>query len=142
MRLTVRLGAILAGLILAAGGPAMAQAGALESAPRSDAEFVAGLFASGDFVRASDRFAEPLRREWTPEKLAAWWSDITARLGQCTSQDAKAVELDGIEWRIHVVCRFERGYADLVLTFPTVGDPSRVLAFAVAYEGATPPRSY
>jgi hypothetical protein len=103
-------------------------------APLSDAEDLIGLLRNGSYYEASQSFIEGARGTYTPERLQQMWESQLKRLGRLQSFQAKAADVDGTSWRIHVICTFEKGAVDAVVIFNTLAsdsDPSG-LSFSAA----------
>lgn len=96
-------------------------------APLSDAEDLIGLLRNGSYYEASQSFVESARGTYTPERLQQMWETQVRRLGRFQGYEAKAADVDGTSWRIHVICTFEKGAVDATVTFNTLtsdSDPS------------------
>ncbi len=115
---------------------------ALASAPTDEAGYVVDLISGGNFQQAVERFSPELARTLTAEKLQKKWQALVDRFGPFESREVKATEVDGIRWHIHVVCTFQNGFADVVLTYSTIKDDDVVLGLTFQSASKDPPKAY
>ncbi len=103
--------------------------GVFGDAPYDEALNFVDLLAAGDFFRAAQCLPASRRTDATAENLKHEWSDLTRKYGQFQGRRYTAADLEGEHWRIHVLCTFEKGYLDAILTFSTLAEERKVLSF-------------
>ncbi|MGA9750582.1 MAG: hypothetical protein WBS54_02220 [Acidobacteriota bacterium] len=104
--------------------------GVFGDAPYDEALDFVDLLAAGDFFRAAQCLPANQRGDATVEQLKERWGDLTRKYGRFQGRHYTAADLEGARWRIHVLCTFERGYVDAILTFSTLAEERKVLSFA------------
>ena len=118
--------------------------GVFGDAPYDAALNFVDLLAAGDFFRAAQCLPANQRGDATVEQLKRRWGDLTRKYGRFQGRRYTAADLEGEHWRIHVLCTFEKGYVDAILTFSTLAEEREVLSFTfvpVTHDqpiGATP----
>ena len=93
---------------------------AFANAPLSDAEDLIGLLRNGSYYEASKSFDDAAQRSYSPDRLKQMWESQLQRYGRLQDYGAKAADVDGTSWRIHVICSFEKGSVDAVVSFNTL----------------------
>jgi len=113
---------------------------AFAGAPYEHALDFVDLLGSGHFEEAHDLLSPSARRVWSAARLGSAWKEQEDRKGDFFKREVSAVELDGDRWRVHVLCLFVRGRADVVLEFTTLSDDPTVLSlqFREAVPGRIP----
>ena len=103
--------------------------GVFGDAPYDEALDFVDLLAAGDFFRAAQCLPANQRTDATAEGLKQQWSALTRKYGRFQGRRYTAADLEGEHWRIHVLCTFEKGYVDAILTFSTLTEERKVLSF-------------
>lgn len=127
----------LVALCLALARPAAAQL--VIQAPVAEAESLVGEVARENFYGASREFTDTAAKVYTPEYLEKVWTDLLKRYGSLQSYEGKATDAEGTRFRVHVVCRFEQGYVDALVTFETLGERGPVTLEFLPVAGPTGP---
>ena len=119
-------------LALAVGLAAVAQRGgaygAFANAPYSEASDFVDMLAAGTFYQASQHAAECARKTLSRGALEANWLDLLERYGRFQGRAGTGADLDGDQWRVHVLCTFDKGRVDVVVSFSTYQDEGLVTA--------------
>lgn len=113
------LGAI-AVLVLFAALPLGAQNSvdyAFANAPYGAARDLVDLLAQQYYSQASDRFDESVQGTYTSEALEKKWRALLKAYGPIRNTEVKAADVEGTMWRIHVLCTFDKGVVDAVVSF-------------------------
>lgn len=114
---------------------------AFANAPLSDAEDLIGLLRNGSYYEASESFDDAAQKAYSPDRLKQMWESQLQRYGRLHDFEAKAADVDGTTWRIHVICTFEKGAVDAVVSFDSLSsdrDPNG-LSFDAAPLGGQGP---
>lgn len=90
---------------------------AAANAPYDDAKFLLGMLSEGSFSRASEAFDDGARASYSADALQRMWFDLIARYGPLQDYEAKAADVQGTSWRIHILCTFQKGKVDALVTF-------------------------
>jgi hypothetical protein len=123
-----KLLAVVGILISALGPAAQSRFGyAMAAAPYSEAKDFVSLLAAGSFGRAARMVAEDRRAACSAEALEAGWAALLEQYGGFEAQEVSGADLSGDRWAIHVVCTFDRGRVDAVLSFSSTTDQGKVL---------------
>ena len=124
--------ALACALALAVGLMAAAQGGgaygAFANAPYSKASDFVDMLAAGTFYQASQHVADCARGTLSKDDLEAIWLDLLERYGRFQGREVTGADLDGDQWRVHVLCTFDKGRVDIVVSFSTYQDEDLVTA--------------
>lgn len=129
--------ALMCALSLAVGLAAAAQGGgaygAFANAPYSEASDFVDMLAAGTFYQASQHVAECARGTLSRDALEAKWLDLLGRYGRFQGREVTGADLEGDQWRVHVLCTFGKGRVDVVVSFSTYQDEDLVTAVAFVH---------
>lgn len=112
--------ATLAALCLAQATPTASQL--ILQAPLSTAERLVAEVARENYYGASQEFTDSAAKVMTAEVLERLWTDLVKRYGELKDYEAKAADAEGTRYRIHVLCEFEKGWVDAIVTIETLGE--------------------
>lgn len=125
---------VAAVLLLALSVAALAQRGraayGFASAPKDEAQDVVERIARGSYSSATDNFSDRLRATLTPDALRRTWSSFVSSYGPFRDSEVKAVDLEGDEWHIHVLCTMDKGYVDVTVTYSSITNDQKVLGLS------------